>query len=73
MVCEDNYVHCFGFAPKGYCEQCVNTFHSSLRKIKYILAYGGKVGNISLFFISIYEDVVLIDSVAKGLVSINIG
>lgn len=35
-------------------------------KIKYILAYGGKVGNISLFFISIYEDVVLIDSVAKG-------
>lgn len=73
MVCEDTYVHCFGFAPKGYCEQCVNTFHSSLRKIKYILAYAGKVGNVSLFFIIIYEDVVLIDSVAKGLVSINIG
>lgn len=38
----------------------------SEKKIKYILVYGGKVGNISLFFISIYEDVVLIDSVAKG-------
>lgn len=36
------------------------------RKIKYILVYGGKVGNIFLFFISIYEDVVLIDSVVKG-------
>lgn len=35
-------------------------------KIKYILVYGGKVGNIFLFFISIYEDVVLIDSVVKG-------
>lgn len=66
MVCEDIYVYCFGFVFKGYCEQCVNIFYFFFRKIKYILVYGGKVGNIFLFFISIYEDVVLIDSVVKG-------